>query len=326
MLTAGISGVGAAGMLLGFSSGYAFLIAALVLMGILGGGYHPAASPLITAATEPRDRGKALGLHVVGGSLSYFAAPLLGVAAASVLGWRFTFLLFSIPVIILGAYIFHACSRRSLGGAVKGREAREETKGRMSPGATIELTAFVLLVTAMGASLASALAFLPLYLVDTFGSSEKTAAALLALVFSSGIWAAPLAGRISDRFGRKRVAVAVAAAAAAGLLALPRVPYGFGLAALLLAIGAASFARMPAAEAYIVGMVPDSLRSTVLGIYFFAGMEGSGVLTPLLGGWIDAYGFRTSFTILGWGLATVVAACSLVLLAADRRAGKGSTG
>lgn len=116
VITAGIAGVGAAGLLLGLSSGYGLLLASLVLMGLLGGGYHPAASPLITTAVEPDKRGQALGFHVIGGSVSYFAAPLLGAAVSSVLGWRGTFLAFSVPVVLLGAFVYRVCLRRSLGG------------------------------------------------------------------------------------------------------------------------------------------------------------------------------------------------------------------
>lgn len=312
VLTAGIAGVGAAGMLLGLSSGYALILTSLVLMGILGGGYHPAASPLITSAVEPDKRGRALGLHVIGGSVSYFAAPLLGVAAAAALGWRGAFLVFSIPVLLLGVFVYRACLRRSLGGPAAVL-ASGPVRERMPSGAILELSAFILMVTAMGAALASASSFLTLYIVDILGASERTAASLLALYFSAGIWAAPLGGRLADRFGRKRVAAAASFAAVAGLLVLPRIPYGFGFFLFLAVLGAVPYVRMPAAEAYIVGRVPESLRSTVLGIYFFAGMEGSGVLTPLLGRWIDLHGFPAGFTILGLGLGFVVAVCALVL-------------
>ncbi len=81
---------------------------------------------------------------------------------------------------------------------------------------------------------------------------------------------------------------------------------------------------MPAAEAYLVGRVPENLRSTVLGIYFFAGMEGSGVLTPLLGRWIDLHGFSAGFTALGFLLACVVAVCSAALAAASRNEARGT--
>lgn len=71
---------------------------------------------------------------------------------------------------------------------------------------------------------------------------------------------------------------------------------------------------MPVSEAYLVGRVPGSLRSTVLGIYFSAGMEGSGVLTPLLSRWIDGYDFRRGFTILGLGALVLVYALVLLVL------------
>ncbi len=322
VLTAGIAGIGAAGLLLGFSSGYGPLLVSLVLMGILGGGYHPAASPLITSAVDADKRGRALGLHAVGGSISYLAAPLLGVAATASLGWRGTFLAFSIPVILLGVFVYRACFRQSLGGPAAA-SAAGPTRDRLPAGAVLELSAFILMVTAMGAALASASSFLTLYIVDVLGASERSAAALLALYFSAGIWAAPLGGRLADRFGRKRVAAAASFAAAAGLLALPRVPFGFGFFALLAVLGAVPYVRMPAAEAYLVGRVPGNLRSTVLGIYFFAGMEGSGVLTPLLGRWIDLHGFPAGFTTLGFLLGGVVAVCALTLAAVSRNEAKG---
>ncbi len=318
VLTAGIAGVGAAGLLLGLSSGYAFLIASLVLMGILGGGYHPAAAPLISAAADPGKQAQALGLHVIGGSVSYFAAPLLGVAIAAALGWRGAFLALSIPVILLGALVYRACLNRSLGGPVRATAADGEPRDRLSSAVVLELSTFILMVTAMGAALASASSFLSLYIVDALGASERSAGALLALYFSAGIWAAPLGGRLADRFGRKRVAAIASFGAVAGLLALPIIPYGFGFIAFLAALGALPYLRMPAAEAYLTGRVPGRIRSTVLGIYFFAGMEGSGVLTPLLGRWIDKYGFQAGFTILGLGLGAVVALCAFVLTGMER--------
>jgi MFS family permease len=319
VLTAGIAGVGAAGVLLGLSSGYPFLLGALIVMGLVGGGYHPAASPLISASVAVEKRGSALGIHVMGGSISHFVAPILGVAAAALFGWRGAFLVFSVPVILLGAYIYRAYSRSAEIRAAGGTRDKGKPKARPRPSLLIELSIFIILVTSTGAIISSTISFLPLYMVDTFKVSEKTAAAFLALYFSAGVWAAPLGGRISDRFGRRRVVIAVALTAAAGLSLLPYVPYGIGFAVLLLVLGAALFGRMPAAESHIVGLVPESLRSTVLGIYFFAGMEGSGVLTPILGGLIDVYGFPTAFAVMGYGMGAIAVVCSLIILSAERK-------
>jgi len=47
LITIGISGVALSGLLVGLSQTYIMMTVFLVLMGLAGGGYHPAASPLI---------------------------------------------------------------------------------------------------------------------------------------------------------------------------------------------------------------------------------------------------------------------------------------
>ncbi len=54
-------------------------------------------------------------------------------------------------------------------------------------------------------------------------------------------------------------------------------------------------------------------RSTILGIYYFSAMEGSGVLTPVMGYLIDHFGFYLSFTMAGAALLAVTLACSIFL-------------
>jgi len=88
LITIGISGVALAGFLFGFSSGFSMMVIILLFMGIMGGGYHPSASPLISSIVEKKYRGRALGIHQVGGTASFFLAPLIAVGIARVLGWR----------------------------------------------------------------------------------------------------------------------------------------------------------------------------------------------------------------------------------------------
>jgi FSR family fosmidomycin resistance protein-like MFS transporter len=95
LITIGICGVALAGFLIGLSRTYLLLILLLVLIEIAGGSYHPAAPPLVAAATEPRNRGRALGFHMVHGSASHFLSPLIGVASTS--GWLFPPLSSALP-------------------------------------------------------------------------------------------------------------------------------------------------------------------------------------------------------------------------------------
>jgi MFS family permease len=78
------------------------------------------------------------------------------------------------------------------------------------------------------------------------------------------------------------------------------------------------YARAPASESYVVGHTPAGKRSTVLGLYYFGSMEGSGVLAPVLGFLIDRYGFRTSFVLSGTFLLVVASVCAAVLLHGSR--------
>ncbi len=102
LLTVGISGVALAGLLAGLSYDYNLLFVCFVAMGVTGGGYHPAAPPLISAAVEPKNRGRAMGLHMVSGSAPFFLAPLIAIALASAWGWRGTFIILAIPTILFG--------------------------------------------------------------------------------------------------------------------------------------------------------------------------------------------------------------------------------
>jgi MFS family permease len=67
------------------------------------------------------------------------------------------------------------------------------------------------------------------------------------------------------------------------------------------------------AQAYIIDQTPAKRRSTILGIYFFANMEGTGVLTPLLGYLIDHLGFYTTFTYSSAAIMAILAVCSAIL-------------
>src|SRR4030042_6155968 len=92
---------------------------------------------------------------------------------------------------------------------------------------------------------------------------------------------------------------------------------GFFIIVLLL-IGGMNMTRMPTSESFLVSNVPASRRSTMLGVYFFAGAEMSGVLTPFVGRLIDTRGFETVFNIASVLLFAVAAICSILLLRARR--------
>lgn len=313
LITIGIFGVALAGLLVGLSHIFITILVFLALMGVMGGGYHPAAPPMIASFVDQKNLGQALGLHMIGGSASFFLAPIIATAIASKLGWRGPFIGLAIPTIVFGIIFYVLLGRQS--PTKKGLQRITSTGGDLTPttGRVRRLVSFIILSTLTGALFISVVSFIPLYLVDHFHVAEETAGALIGVIYSAGLWVGPLAGYLSDRLGRVPMMLTVSFIGGPVIFALNIVSYGWGFFALLVTIGLISYVRMPVSESYIVGQTTAQKRSTVLGIYYFGTIEGGGALTPVIGYLIDRLGFFPSFTIAGAFLLLVTSVCSIWL-------------
>jgi MFS family permease len=312
LITVGICGVALAGLLVGLSQTYTMMLGFLALMGVLGGGYHPASPPLISASVEPKNRGRALGIHLIGGSSSFFLAPLIAAVIAVALGWRAPFIILAVPTIAFGIIFYVLLGRltEKRKGKHRSMSSPDHPSSRKRPH---RLVPFIILATFTAAVLFSTVSFIPLFLVDNFGVAEEAAAAFIAIIYFAGLLASPLGGYLSDRFGRVSVLLAASVIAGPVIYLLNIVPFGFGIGAILFIIGAILYVPQPASEAYIIGQVSHRRHSSILGIYFSGGLMGAGVITPLLGYFIDHVGFLTSFTIVGVALVVVSLTCSIWL-------------
>ncbi len=313
LLAIGIIGVSITGLMVGMAPNYLILIAGLVLMGILGGGYHPAATTMISAMVAPESRGQALGYHMIGGSTSYFLAPLIAAGIAGAWGWRSPFIVMAIFGIGLGIFLHIVLKKRVPVQRAATRVTTAPTEGSPTPGNLRRVITLIVTSSFTQAMVISIVSFVPLFLVDTYHTSKETGAASISLVYFMGLWAAPFGGYLSDRFGRITIIIAMGLTASAMVYVLNVVPYGFGIVAALALTGIALYFNTTVAQAYIVDETPTRHRSTVLGFYFFANMEGTGVLTPVLGYLIDNFGFYTSFTISSAAIVIVLTVCSSLL-------------
>lgn len=186
--------------------------------------------------------------------------------------------------------------------------AQHPAETKPASGNVRRLVAFLVMMIIGGGVNYSITGFIPLYLVDHFGVSEQTAASLLSIIWSAGLWAGPLGGYLSDRLGRVPIMLATSIISGIIIYLLMIVPYGLGISdlffvnglgigILLLFSGVTSFISMPVSEAYIMGQTSARRRSTVYGIYYFAMQQAGGVFAPLVGIIIDRYGFHTCFVI-----------------------------
>jgi MFS family permease len=313
IVTIGVAGVGVAGLLIGFAPTYVMLALFLVLLGIAGGGYHPAAVPLVSASAEAKNRGRTLGLHQVGGSSGYFLAPLIVAGIASTFGWRGTFLAVSVPTIVFGVVVYMLLSRLGYGKNAEPKLDASHPETAPSPRRLRPLVTVIILGIAIMSLVMSTVSFIPLFIVDHFrGVSNEAAAAMISLVFLGGLWAAPLGGYLSDRLGRVPVILAAGFITGLAIYLQNVVPLGMAFSAVLIILGMAMHLGMPVFEAYIISHTSQRKRSTILGIYYL-GTEGGLAIAPLIGYIIDRYGFYTGFSVVGATMAVVTLVCAILL-------------
>lgn len=315
MVLLGVAGIAIAGFFIGFSNSFLTLVIFLIISAVLGGGYHPASAAAISMSVPDKERGRALGVHLIGGSSSFWVVPLLVAVIAAAWGWRSCFLILTIPTIALGILLYILIGKRSQ--AQTRRIQEQEINGEIPKTPTRirwrRLAPFMIMSVAMGTMSMSVMAYLSLFAVDSLGVSETAAALLMAVTPAVGLFAAPFGGYLSDRFGSVKVLVAIS------IFAIPLV-FLLGMASsvvvfviIMVALGLATNARMPTSESFIAGYTPENRRATLLGLYFFAGTEVAGLLTPVLGKLIDMVGFQSTFAITAGGTGIVVAICAFFL-------------
>ena len=313
LVTAGISGVAVSGLLVGTSLTHITMVVFLVLLGITGGGYHPASVSLISKVVEPKNWGRALGIHQIGGTGSYFLAPLIAVGIATAVGWRGSFIALAIPILAFGIVFYVLLGRQRRSEKADNDMPNSHSEPPTRQGRLARLGPLITLGIAGNVLIFSTLSFIPLFVVDHLGGSEQAGAALLALAYSAGFWAAPLGGYLSDRIGTLMVLLVASLVIGPILYLLNVASYGWGISAVLLALGVSLYLRMPTTEAYIVGQTSERNRSTMLGIYHFGAAEGAGLITPTIGYLIDRFGFSTSFTIVGASMMAIALGCGVFL-------------
>ncbi|MDJ0623774.1 MAG: MFS transporter [Desulfocapsaceae bacterium] len=71
-------------------------------LGVVGGLYIPAGIALITILVQPKDWGKAMGIHETAPNLALISVPFIATGAILVGSWRFGYLLTALALAILG--------------------------------------------------------------------------------------------------------------------------------------------------------------------------------------------------------------------------------
>lgn len=314
LLTIGTLGVAIGGLLTGLSNSYIMFMIFLVIMGFMTAGYHPASTPMILSAVEPEKRGRALGIHLVGGNASFFIAPLIAGGVMVLwpsMGFRGPFIVLSIPTAIFGIIFFIYLTKR--GGLAQVHVARQRAAEEKppQPGYKRRLWAYLIQMVVGGGAGMSVQALMSLFIVDKLGATDTSVTWIMSVSFLPAIVGGTIAGGwISDRIGS--VKVIIVTGILSGLLIFwlrGSTTINFLFFLLLFIMGINNAIRMPVTEVFIMGQTPAKNRATIYGIYYFT-MQYTGAIFAPIYGWLvpNIYSYEQVFFFS----AIVVTAVSVV--------------
>jgi FSR family fosmidomycin resistance protein-like MFS transporter len=301
LLAIGTLGVAIGGLITGLSNSYIMFIIFLAIMGFMTAGYHPASTPMILSAVEPEKRGRALGLHLVGGNASFFIAPLIAGGVMWLwpsMGFRGPFIILSIPTAIFGIIFFIYLTKR--GGlihvAAAKRAAAEEKPPQ--PGYKRRLWAYLIQMIVGGGAGMSVQALMALYIVDKLGATDTSVTWIMSVSFLPAIVGGTvIGGWIADRIGS--VKIIIVTGILSGLLIFwvrwsTGINFWFFL--LLFIMGVNQAIRMPVTEVFIMGQTPSKNRATIYGLYYFT-MQYTGAIFAPIYGWLvpNIYSYEQVF-------------------------------
>ena len=289
---------------------YGQLLVLLLALGVISGTYHAPAAALISRVFSPRVRGAAMGLHITGGHLAFFAAPLLAAYLATTTGtWRTAYLWFAIVPMALGIALWLTTPA----------DAPARTSGDLlSPFREIRtvfrtIGPLVSLSVAFQVGIASMFAFLALYLVDARGISPALAAIAFGYTQLVGIVGAPLGGWLSDRLGR-RIPILISLGVIGPSVYLIAITPNDLLLIPLTIFGLAFSMRGTATEVLVMDTAPAARRGAVLGAYYLAAQPIGGIATPIFGLIAGAIGISAAFS----GIGLLLVAMSFVAVVIGR--------
>ena len=278
--------------------GYVLLIVGMAIVGMAASFWHlPAVAALSTQFSHRR--ASVLSFHGVGGNVGDVIGPVLTGLLLSVLTWQGIITIYGAVPVFLAFLVFWAF--RDIGQHRHGEEQHrppstmrhqiDETKILMHNGRMWGITAVAGL---RGMAYIGFITVLPLYLADELGLRMLDGeggfenlfyrGSLIGLLVLVGIFASPIMGYLSDRYGRKLVLIpGMAVLAVLTFLMASLGDTLTGMTILLAGLGLFLYSDQPILTATAMDIVREGTAATTLGLMSTSRFIFSAI-SPLIAG------------------------------------------
>ncbi len=296
---------------LSFAPTYGWALASVVMAGLGGSFYHPAASAMV-ARIYPLNTGKAFGIVGIGASVGFFIAPIYAGWRAEASGWRAPVLELGLMGILAAILFFWLAEDEP--AAQPEHSPHQPQSQTMFPtpllwflflGACVAFGLRDFAGSSMG-SLGS------LFLQRAHDFTPKHTGLALSAIFLSSAISNPLFGGLSDR-GRVRWTSLVLCIAMVLVAVFPHLPQ-HALIPVYVVYGFFFMASYPMIEAALMQSVPDQVRGRVMGLFItFGGFLGN-ISHWMVGRWVQNLGDAAEAPSGYYGLYAALGALLLISL------------
>jgi MFS family permease len=301
------------------ASGLGGAIVGAALIGLGTAAWHPPAMGALSARF-PERRATALSIHGMGATVSDTLTPLAVGALLVVVFWR-DFLHAQLLAGIAAALLvwlglarqFAQPAARSAGGSL----ARDVRSILLNP--AFLAVSFADGLMAMARQVV--LTFFPLYIQIGLGRGAFELGVYVALLHGMGTVSQPVLGVLADRIGRKAVLVPSFLLLTAFYLLLGRVPPGWPLGVVVLAIGMFFYTLVNITSAAVLDVAGARMQASATGLST-AVTQLIVLPSPILAGWlVQRFSYGAAFLLA----AGFMAAGALVVLPVQLYRGVGRT-
>jgi MFS family permease len=303
------------------TSSYWVLLVCMALVGIGNNIWHPAAIPTL-AYRYPDRKGFVLSLHGMGGNLGEALAPLVIGALLTWFSWRTVVVLNVVPGIVMASLILVMLGAFSVTRSHDTGDGRDINAKAAAPWSARRYFAdlvslmhnkglMLVSISAMFRTLTQVglLTFLPLFLAYELGYNPFIVGVCMAVLQIAGFAASPVAGHLSDKWGRRRVVMSsmlLTGVTIAGMTLAGRSVWFVIFVAL---VGSFLYAMRAVLQAWAVESTPKHLAGTGVGLQFGITAIGGGIAPSLFGMIADAHGLHAAF----YGLAITIVLGNLLV-------------